>query len=99
MKYIQGFIIFFFIGLFLAMLIGPGDNYYRKKSNQVSFPIGIYLTFGIIGGMVGLGIGGYWEEEERKSIIVEGEGQKRLMIEEEESQKRFLIQKEQRLQR
>ena len=88
MKYIQGFILFFIAGLFLAMIIGPGDNYYRKKSEKVSFPLGVYLTFGFIGGIVGIGIGASWEEEEKKRKIAESERQRKWMIEEEERQKR-----------
>ena len=66
MKYLQGFIIFFFVGLFLAVMVGPGDNYYRKKSEKVSFPIEVYLIFGLVGGIVGIGIGSSWEEQEKK---------------------------------
>lgn len=67
MKYLQGFIIFFFVGLFLAVMVGPGDNYYRKKSEKVSFPIEVYLIFGLVGGIVGIGIGSSWEEQEKRS--------------------------------
>lgn len=99
MKYIQGFIIFFIVGLFLAIMIGPGDNYYRKKSEKVSLPLEVYLTFGFIGGIVGIGVGASWEEEEKKRKLEESERQRRWMIEEEERQKRLLLLEEQRLQK
>lgn len=99
MKYLQGFIIFFFVGLFLAVMVGPGDNYYRKKSEKVSFPIEVYLIFGLVGGIVGIGIGSSWEEQEKKKLFEEEETRKRLLFEEEERKKRWLIEEEERRKR
>lgn len=99
MKYLQGFIIFFFVGLFLALMVGPGDNYYRKKSEKVSFPIEVYLIFGLVGGIVGIGIGSSWEEQEKKKLFEEEETRKRLLFEEEERKKRWLIEEEERRKR
>lgn len=99
MRYLQGFVIFFFVGLFLALMVGPGDNYYRKKSEKVSFPIEVYLIFGLVGGFVGIGIGSSWEEQEKKKLLDEEEKRKRLLLLEEERHKRWLIQEEIRLAR
>lgn len=99
MKYIQGFIIFFIVGLFFAMIFGSGDNYYRKKSEQISFPTNVYLIFGIIGGIVGLGIGASWEEEEKKRKLEIEENRKRWIIEEEDRKNRLIIQEQMRLEK
>ena len=99
MKYLQGFIIFFLVGIFLASMVGPGDNYYRKKSEKVSFPIEVYLIFGLIGGIVGIGIGSTWEEQEKKKLYEEEEKRKRFVFEEEERNKRWLFEKEERRKR
>lgn len=99
MRYLQGFVIFFFVGLFLAMMVGPGDNYYRKKSEKVSFPIEVYLIFGLVGGFVGIGIGSTWDEQDKKRLIDEEENRKRLLIQEEDRKNRLLVQEQMRLEK
>jgi hypothetical protein len=99
MRYLQGFVIFFFVGLFLALMVGPGDNYYRKKSEKVSFPIEVYLIFGLVGGFVGIGIGSTWDEEDKKKLIIDEENRKRWIIEEEDRKNRLLIQEQIRLEK
>jgi hypothetical protein len=99
MRYLQGFVIFFFVGLFLALMVGPGDNYYRKKSEKVSFPIEVYLIFGLVGGFVGIGIGSTWDEQDKKKLIIDEENRKRWIIEEEDRKNRFLIQEQIRLEK
>ena len=76
MRYFQGFIVFFFVGLLAAIIFGSGDNYYRKKSEKVTFPIEIYLTFGLVGGLIGIGVGSSWEEDDKRKLILEEERKK-----------------------
>jgi integral membrane sensor domain MASE1 len=88
MKYFQGFIIFFFVAIFIALMVIPGDNYYRKKSQRPSVSFETYLIIGIVGGFIGLGVASSWVEQEKKKL------------EEEEERKRiWKIQEEKRLER
>jgi hypothetical protein len=83
MRYFQGFIVFFFVGLLAAIIFGSGDNYYRKTSEKVTFPIEIYLTFGLVGGLIGIGVGASWEEDDKRRLILEEERKNAFLIQEQ----------------
>lgn len=89
MKYFQGFMIFFFVAIFIALMVLPGDNYYRKKSQRPSISFETYLIIGFVGGCIGLGIAASWEEEEKKKLEAEEERKRIWKIQEEEKLERI----------